>query len=81
MFVRGVAQLSVLGMKQRLLGQAQHVVVLRQVKNVGTIPAGLYESRKTQLGEVLRHGFGFGSHVLGKVVDGVFAMQECPNDA
>ncbi len=62
--------------KQRFGYQSQNVVIFGDVENAIAIPTHGDQARQSQFGKVLRDSGRGRSNMLGKVVDGMLAMQQ-----
>lgn len=56
---------DMVGLEQRLSDDAPNMVVLRQVKDMGALAPGAHHASQAELGQMLGHGCGLGSDVLG----------------
>lgn len=72
---------GVVGLEQRLGGDALDVLVLRAVEDAVAYTAGPDEAREAKLGEMLRDRGRLGAHMRGELVHRVLAMEQRPEDS
>ena len=71
---------EVVGLQQRFRRQTLDVLVLRRIENAIAVAAGADGAGETKLCKMLRHRRRTRSHVSRQLGDGVFAVQEGPDD-